>query len=144
MAAACWNKIPLPLVVPDNSRPYLTCEARDGEGGDEEYRGPASEPLSHDAAQHAGRDHSQGWDARCARELRIVKNERSFLRVLAPNDNDRQVAESRNLAVPICTVQSKTFRNPRTKPRRLLIAEAEILRQFELRDGDGREAAGDS
>ena len=67
-----------------------------------------------------------------------------FLRELAPNDNDRQVAESRNLAVPICTVQSKTFRNPRTKPRRLLIAEAEILRQFELRDGDGREAAGDS
>ena len=109
MAAACWINILLPLVIPDNSRPYLTCETRDGEGGDEEYRGPASEPLSHDASQHAGRDHSQGWDARCARELRIVKNERSFLRELAPNDNDRQVAESRNLAVPIFTVQSKTF-----------------------------------
>ena len=71
------------------------------------------------------------------------KNERPFLRELAPKARSQNHA-TRNLALAIFTVESKTFRNPRTKPRRLLIAEAEILRQFELRDGDGREAAGDS
>ena len=49
---------------------YLTRKARDGEGSDEEHRGPASEPLPHDAAQHAGRDHCQGRDARCARRMK--------------------------------------------------------------------------
>ena len=52
--------------------PYLTRETRDGEGGDEEHGGPAAEPLSHDAAQHAGRDHCQGWYARCKRKTRMI------------------------------------------------------------------------
>ena len=36
------------------------------------------------------------------------------------------------------------MKKSRTEPRGLLFTEAELLRKFELRDGDGREAAGDS
>ena len=51
-------------------------------------------------------------------------------------------AARRGITQPFQT-PSEPRRN-RTEPRRLLFAEAELLRQFELRDGDRREAAGDS
>ena len=70
-----------------------------------------------------------------------------MLRELAPEARASQDAESRNLGPVSITIPVQlgqiTWKS-RTEPRRLLLVKAELFWPSELRDGDGREAAGDS